>query len=350
MQKTLPLLFSLLAVCQSFQNWAQITITRSNLGDLTNASVVFANDTLPAASLTVGNPGPSQTWDFSALANHFQDTMIFMPTAGTTCPSEFPTATASIKMNEGQAYIFDDPTVLEILGFCANPLGSGNVVVKTIPPERIFVFPLTYNTSWVDSTRQVILVANPNPPPDSIKIVTITHAVNLVDGWGQVITPIGTYPSLRLKKSRHQVDSIFVKLFGSWILFQGPEVTMEDEYSYLTTAGIWAASATTAAGSQQPLRANYIIQSSINLQSVPPQHEAFLYPNPSVPGPLRFLNPDQAVTQLYLTDALGRHVLFQKVIGAEVILDASILPPGLYLYQGLNGEGRTICTGKLLLR
>ncbi|MCX7768585.1 MAG: hypothetical protein N2110_06140 [Flavobacteriales bacterium] len=349
MQKTLPLLLSLAAVFQPLDHRAQITITRSNLGDLTNASVVYANDTLPAASLTVGNPGPSQTWDFSSLANHFQDTMIFMPTAGTPCPSEFPTATASIKMNEAQAYLFDDPTVLEILGFCANLLGSGNVVVKTIPPERIFVFPLTYNTSWVDSTRQVILLANPNPGPDSIKIVTITHAVNLVDGWGQVITPIGTYPALRLKKSKHQIDSIFVKLFGSWIFFQ-PEVTMEDEYSYLTTNGIWAASATTASGSQQPLRASYIIQSSVNISSVPTRQVASFYPNPSSPGPLRFLNPDLAVTQLNLSDGFGRQVLSQKVFGAEIILDGSKLSPGLYLYQGLNVEGRPICSGKLLLK
>ncbi|HET6244709.1 MAG: T9SS type A sorting domain-containing protein [Bacteroidetes bacterium] len=56
------------------------------------------------------------------------------------------------------------------------------------------------------------------------KIYTVT-----ADGWGDIITPEGTFPSIRYYEAALNVDSTWGKIFGSWILLNN---TSDSSHTY----------------------------------------------------------------------------------------------------------------------
>jgi len=67
-------LFTIALALASMNISAQVTVTDTDL--MTVGDIIYeAYDTVPAPSISLGNAGPNQTWDFSALQVqelHFQ--------------------------------------------------------------------------------------------------------------------------------------------------------------------------------------------------------------------------------------------------------------------------------------
>lgn len=329
MKKNFPLIL-LTFLALPYLSKAQITVERSDLGNLTATTLILANDTVNLVAVSPGNPGPNQTWNLSMLANHYQDTMAFIPPAGTPCAADFPQATFAIRMGEGFAYGYDDNTKLEIQGYCGTgePFVSGYISMKIMPPERKIIFPLTFGTSWQEQNRQVLTIGNPNPPPDSVRIVITTQWNYQADGWGMVSTPAGSFNALRVKGIRDQIDSVFVKMFGLWVFFQREE-SHETEYIWIPKGGLWVANVVVDNATGQVIQAQYAVNPTASLTETV-EHDLTFFPNPVYGGVATLIRQDNTPAWLSILDVNGRMVKTETVNSATYLVDFGDLAPGIY--------------------
>ncbi|HUF09710.1 MAG TPA: T9SS type A sorting domain-containing protein [Rhodothermales bacterium] len=91
---------------------------------------------------------------------------------------------------------------------------------KNLPPNRFYAFPLTMGSSW-DQTIEIQTVS-----------FGVEHSVTVnehseVDGWGTLITPAGSAPCIRMRKT-------------TTIMETGKTATTTDNYFFLTNGNIAA--------------------------------------------------------------------------------------------------------------
>ncbi|HLG34908.1 MAG TPA: T9SS type A sorting domain-containing protein [Bacteroidia bacterium] len=311
---------------------AQITINRSDWGNIAGTSFIQANDTLNLNLLSPGNAGTNQSWNLAGTGNDYADTMQFVNPTGTLCSNSFPTATLAAGMQGQSVYLYDDNTVIEVLGFCGILFPPDTLVSQFTPPQKQVTFPSTFNTSFSGLTRQVLQFANSAPPPDSIRVVSTTNYTSLIDGWGNVTTPAGTYPALRQKHTRYQLDSTYVYMLGSWQFFGSPSLDTTIEYSWLSQNNPFVATIETD-GSGNIISAKYLLSTIVGVDEthdISPASSVF--PNPATTE-LRIQDSGFRIDAVEIYDVLGEKV-FSQAPGtkhyAPITIDVSGLKPGIY--------------------
>ena len=225
---------------------AQITVLDTdlmNVGDI----IYQAYDTVPAPSISLGNPGPNQTWDFSTLQVQEYDTTEFIDPAGTPFGNDHPTA--SLCIDDDGEYIYIDK----------NALGLSLVGFDDIPyPQFILPLPLTYglntvvgptivmdsafaNPGLIDNSLAPSISLNPlHNQIDSINIYIESSIEFNVDAYGDVIIPMGTFDALRVKTDDVTTQDIFLYCSssvtgnGSWHIMPDSDVEVTSSYAWWT--------------------------------------------------------------------------------------------------------------------
>lgn len=215
---------------------AQITINSSNV---VNAGeyVIQVNDTTP--SISPGTAGPNQTWNFSNLNNHTEDTIQFVNPSTLQGYAYYPTANIGVPFPADSMNIFvlKDNNALKILGFYAytNPPLSAPISF------RLITFPSTYNTAYTDNYSFVINTIyfgndpdgpGPHPMVDSLRVKRRGDINSIIDGWGNVTTPLGTFPSIRQNFREITTDSIQMYATGQWQPLSPTMVALLQMYGY----------------------------------------------------------------------------------------------------------------------
>lgn len=201
---------------------AQITVT--------NAAFPAAGDTLrvafdtTSAGIVITPPGGGQTWNFSALTAAFTRTSVAKAAAEGESAASFPTATLVLEGQNGDSYYRVTPSAYELVGFDGNdPAGLGVPVITAFnPPIQERRSPL--NFFEINTTNGALLVpfaANQLPQailnllpivPDSIRIRLTSNRTDLVDGWGTLSIPGGTYDVLRERRTLNSDTRVEVKI------------------------------------------------------------------------------------------------------------------------------------------
>lgn len=205
----------------SFGLFAQIIITRNdmpNVGDTIRLSTAVI---LPGIdpSLT----GPDFIWDFTMLDPQSQtveryvnpNTTPFLyqivfnqAVANLASPIEGLDFLPNIEITN--AFIFyketDDNYVRA--GYAATIAGVP-VPMKYDQAELLYTFPLQ-STSTADSSMSAYSLAFPGIGYFSIE----RKRVNIVDGWGSLTTPFGTFNTLRVKSNIYEYDSLYIDSVG----------------------------------------------------------------------------------------------------------------------------------------
>lgn len=211
---TLTILFSLMIGASD----AQIIITSDNMPDqgdtIRVSTATYPVFDLPEPDLT----GFDYTWDYSALVPSSQNVLQFVNPSQTPLFYQFtftPTVANLATPMEGfdfvdfqvtDAYTFYKNTGSEFVraGYAASIVGLP-LPMKFNQPERIYRFPLSVaslpDSSLSDITVQYPLVAFFN---------LIRKRVNEVDGSGTLITPYGTFNTLRVKSVIYERDSLYL--------------------------------------------------------------------------------------------------------------------------------------------
>jgi hypothetical protein len=244
MKKIAIAFFLLLSSSQLF---SQITIGTGDFavgGDTLRVSI--AN--IAPSNTSLATNGANALWDYSGLVPNSQDvdSLLSVTSTGITYAIFF----ANLPFNSNRAniaakgadlaggggavpitdvynYFYNSNSNYKQVGFGANISG----VTTPIPygnKDIIYSFPCNFgNIDSSDSDYSISI-------PSQGSAVGQQRRVNNVDGWGTLITPFGTFNTLRVVSELTGKDSVFISSVGFGLSFPRAKTR---EYKWLTTNG-----------------------------------------------------------------------------------------------------------------
>ena len=239
-------LFSIALMFLGINSFAQITVTDADLMSI--GDIIYQGyDESPSSSISLGNAGPNQTWDFSTLQSQEYDTTKFINPINTPFAADHPSANLCIDDDGEYIYINKSAQSLSIVGFDDYPY-----------PLVIAPFPLFYglntslgsviimdsiiaNVGFIDDVMAPVISLNPlNDQVDSIRIFMESNTEFNVDAYGDVIIPMGTFDALRVKTDDVTTQDIFLYCSssvtgnGSWHIMPDSDVEVTSSYAWWT--------------------------------------------------------------------------------------------------------------------
>ena len=219
-------LFTIALAFISVNTLAQITVTDSDIisvGDI----VYQAVDSLPSNSITIGNSGANQTWDFSSLQDMEVDIIEVISPVGTPYENIHPDANMCVEIDDELMYLDKSSTGLEMVGYGDIPL---NMLMIPLP----LVYGLSQQSgpnTVMDSVFSNMFLPDSLAPfisgnftynqVDSLKITAVITSEFNVDAWGNVTIPLGTFDALRLKVEETTTTDFYAYCSSSSGVFGG---------------------------------------------------------------------------------------------------------------------------------
>lgn len=206
--------FTLSATLIAVVSFSQITVTTNDMP--VNGHVYTYSNAVNDGTVDVTNTGANMTWDFSQLAVTGQtfDTIVGISSMPIAYQIYFFGSDQSIhaggSINLGVITISDIWNVYDKNTGDYSFSGYGGLVsgfpapFVYSPKDRLFSLPVNYGN--LDSSSSNFSVDIPTVASINQQRVR----VNEVDGWGTVITPLGSSDCLRVKSTMHDHDSITV--------------------------------------------------------------------------------------------------------------------------------------------
>ena len=362
---------------------AQITITNASfpaVGDTLNEAV----DNSPAVNN--GTVGGSQTWDFTALkANVLRKTAVRPVTEGANS-ADFPAANLIFKSLNGnvagtEQYMKSSTSKIEYIGYSGNAPANLGFKVNAVfnPSEILRRAPMKFfDNSVTNSALNITFPASIIPDsllggfkPDSIRINFKSNRVDLVDAWGKMNIPNGSFDVLREKRTNFTDTKIEVKLpivgwfdatsflgGGAGGASFGKDTTVQ--YHYFSNT----AKEPIAVVSVDPLKNDSVLTVTfkpINIKitdineilDVADVNSLSLYPNPAVNEVnIKVSDVPTGNYNLVVYNILGRQIMRKSyyINGNTVIKeDVTALPKGNFLFSLSNSSGKIINTKRLLI-
>ena len=197
-------LLTLLAGLQTIST-AQITITAADMPVVNEIYTFVSADSQWVAGIDI-SAGANKTWDFSGATENGDAPILeaWVHPGATTFGGDFPTATIAstdpaVETDSADAnyYILSNTALSNV--------GSGSVFGNSYysPAQEALRFPLTYNTAF--SSISDIETSVEGLPVNGTSAMDV-----IVDGWGTLITPFGTFQALRV----HRTSEISFTIFG----------------------------------------------------------------------------------------------------------------------------------------
>lgn len=354
MNKLLPLLLGLFSATVLH---AQITVTGS---DMPAPGKAYSIAVSSALGIQPGPGGANKLWNFSHLTAtaHKVDTFHGMNTLSALVQAFF---SGSGNMYVKSAAGFADTSGIAPISFggadviyhntstsFANTglsveLGGMDLPVLFADADEFYLFPLQYNDRDSTTSHFVLQV------PMMLYYESDSWRITEVDGWGTLITPSGTYSTLRLKSTVFTSDSFYMDSVGG-----GFRVPLQQtvEYQWLAKnqgVPLLSISGSMVAGSFVPTTVQYQDSSSIDtaLTGIGRPMEAadlVVMPNPANDELHVELPSSHTGGRLLLLDMHGQVVLEKTAPQgtAGMRLQVSQMKPGNYLLVFYENHRRSV--------
>ena len=197
-------------------------------------SETYAVDT-PLTSVAYGNAGANQVYNFSALANTHSLTLTYVANPS---PATFTTGNQALSSNGSYVVLDSTTTKYQAVGLQGTAYGL-SVKTKLSPAEDLYHFPEQYQSTFASNwgfyqgfTGDEVGQSS----VDSVREIYTDKFSSVVDGWGKVITPMGSYRALRIKRIDTTVTTVEAYYFFSWHnenVNGQPVKNITTEYSYV---------------------------------------------------------------------------------------------------------------------
>ena len=199
-----------------FLSYSQITVTSSNLPNIGD-TVITAYD---YGTYLPGSSGSNQNWDFSNASGTPEMILGFIDPLTTPYSSSFPSSNICAEVDSG-TYFYLNRSVngLAAVGY----VDSGMVF-----PYNKMMLPTPLNYLDTITNTQIVyqwdtLLIPPLPASlvtgmigpytiDSIKSIYGNTDKYIVDGWGQVQLPNGTFDALRVFETSFEFDNTLFRI------------------------------------------------------------------------------------------------------------------------------------------
>ncbi len=370
MKRKLPLLI-LTSIC-AMALTAQVTIS--------NAYFPAAGDTLRSAfdalpSIDLGQNGEN-SWNFTSLAGVTSETVFRAASSGDFF-GDFPTSelvVGSANLNTGELYYNVTDNLYELMGYVGpDPANFGiNLLARLDPYSVERRAPLNFFDVNSADTDLVIAFSTDLIPSDildslpggvdSIRFRVTTDRLDVVDAWGTLSIPGGTYEVLREKRTQERETRMDVKIGPFWfdltdvigMDFLGKDTTTT--YHFFSNDIKEAVAVVTVDNiTEDPVSVQYksngVISSSKYVDKG--KSDVFAYPNPAVTEVrFDFINLPIDTYDLKIYNILGVEIYRQKyfINGRRTVkLDLTNMRKGTYLYSLLDRKGKPITTKRLIV-
>ncbi len=358
---------------------AQITVTEASFPDLGD-TLRTAIDAMPSVDLL--GPGGDQEWDFTSLSGIVQEQVVQLADSGEFF-DEFPEAdlliTSAANIDAGEFYYDKTSTTYSNMGFVGpDPANFGlNVLARLDPPLTERRAPMNFfDVNTADTDITIAFDADILPPeisdslpvaPDSLRFRIAIDRLDVVDAWGTMAIPGGTFDVLREKRTEQRETRLDVLVgigpFSEWIDitdvigldFLGIDTTIT--YNFFSEDAKEAIAVVTVDNvTDDPIRVEYKsndIVSGVNYVNTG-KADIFASPNPAITEVrFEFLNLKKGIYRLKIFNILGVEVFSErhdistnhKAIG----VDLTNFKKGTYLYSIIDERGKTITTKRLII-
>ena len=247
-------------------------------------------------------------------------------------------------------FMTKDATKLSMVGFAGDFFGTGDRQLYMNPDDDLIRFPANYNDSYTDTSIQMFSFPGSDLgiPVDSIVNKRETIKDVTIDGWGELTTPMGTFPVLRLNQVTRAWDSTWAYSFG---FPQLADNSTDTSYSVAFWSNDPATGFPLAELSHDGMGTIYSVEwlnSSPTMDvGVLENSNIIVYPNPAV-NEIQVSIEDGAVATLVVYDLNGRQVLTSGVTNSTSV-DVSELNSGSYIYSLIEEENE-ISKGNLVIK
>jgi len=376
MKKALLFIFSFLSIHLT----GQITVT--------SASFPAVGDTLQTAidgapeGIEITASGGNQIWDFSSLQGVTAEAVIRPASEGANADL-FPNANLLFPIGVdgmgGESYAATNTSVYQLIGYVGpDPANLGiNVRVPFSPPIVERRSPMNFFD--INNTDYSILVAFPTDSlpgeitnelpivPDSVRLRLAATRTDVVDGWGTLTIPGGTYEVLREKRTEIRETIVEARVgigpFATWVDvteflgggFLGPDTLTtyvfvnDQEKEHIAEISV------TNDEAETPLAVTYKSNDVItNVRYVNTgRADIFAYPNPAINNVrINFLNLTPGNYTFRIFNILGKEVVNKKyqINGDRTVgIDIDTLQKGTYLYNLTDAKGKILKTKRLMV-
>ena len=343
---------------------AQISITTADVA-LPGQVVHQASDTLPTISVGTASAS-SQVWNFSSLAQHVHDTLSFMSYASVP-NSNFTSSNLVIKQGwrANYGYAINSTSSVEQLGVSGIPYILGYYVPVTqitTPAETLATFPFTYNSTFTNTYRSKAKFHYGHVPAgapitvDSIRDHSTTKKTVVVDAWGTLTTPIGTYNVIRSKEKKiiHDTVDVFYTLLFTSSWHNNYQNTTDSTTTYnwwanglgyiLATATMDSTSGTIVRRVDWSLSAPV----GVGVPELTIPNSELVYPNPAE-NEINFIADATNQKAIQIFDIAGRLIDTITVTNNQTIINTSGYSNGMYMYNVIGKDNSILTKGKFAI-
>lgn len=212
---------------------------------------------------------------------------------------------------------------------------NGNTVpIKNDTIETLYHFPVEYGNAHTSSSY---IDFDMNPIYNA-RWKQLKYRETEVDGWGQVITPQGTYDVLRIHHKIRETDSLYVSVMGfsRWVRIPVP---VRHEYEWRAREEkepVVLIKTTETGNTEQVTSVEYRDDSHLSAQLL--HLSARVFPNPA--EDILYIESSSAITSYALYSTDGKLVGHEKVNSAlQYHISTAVLQPGNYLLKLFSENG-----------
>ena len=360
---------------------AQITVSNAGF-PIAGDTLITAVDNLPT-NIPITAEGGNQVWDFSSLQAPFSRRIVFGEAMDGSQGISFPNASLVANIAEGtEGYYAVSSSTLELIGlYGADPLDLGLELLTRFDPS-VVERRAPMNFFDINQTEGALLLpfSTDDLPggildelpitPDSLRIRITTERLDVVDAWGTLTTPSGTYEVLREKRTEIRETRLDAKLgFLDWqditelaigsLPEEGAELLGMDTsitHNYFAE-GIKEIIAVVSLNNSETEVLSVEFKSddiATNVQNASTlQPGVYAFPNPATENVrFEFSNLEAGNYELKLFNIVGAEVWSDRLYinGSRAIkVDISRLKKGTYLYNLINDKNQTLTTRRLIV-
>ncbi|MCB0521168.1 MAG: T9SS type A sorting domain-containing protein [Lewinellaceae bacterium] len=359
--------------------FAQITVTNATFPSVGD-SLKTATDFTPNG-IVISSPGGPQIWDFTSLGVNAQQVTVFRAASEGAAFANFPNAElVTIGQAGAETYYNVSATSFENLGFSGtDPTGGLPVQTefKFNPPVPERIAPLNFiDIHMPESSVNVAFsladipggvldsLGIPTNFVDSIRIKVTASRIELVDAYGTLAIPGGTYEVLREKRTEYTDTRIEIHLPPPINWFDvtnqagaGAGFGKDTTISYLfisNTEKEIIATVTTDVGGTTPQQVTFKDNGVLSGTNDPVSAKQVVSVLPNPVGDVarfEFKNWEPGNYDLRIFDMQGKMVLennLQLNGNQTEPIQCGPLPAGTYFYQIIHVDGKLVGTGRFI--
>jgi len=312
---------------------AQITITHD---DMPVPGTVMMREIDTTSFESPGASGTNQTWDFSNAVAHYADTINFLSPAGVPGNELFPEANLAQTMT-----IYDEMGAIHIQSFMNSTeegmyaLGGNAYFISPgfsflelhayDPAPNYLPLPFTYGSQSQASTTgtSYTSVRFADMLMDSTRVISHITTNILTDGSGTLITPIGSYSTLRIQEQSLHTDSTYSWNPTNGWEFVGTETYENIDYQWYANEIGNVAILTT---DNETVEFQYMKSIIIDVPRIDLAAEMSIYPNPA--NERLYLQSNEKIERSEIYSLNGQLLLKADT---DASIDVTSLDPGIYI-------------------